>query len=327
MASVAGLLCGLLEFHGFDPSSCLKNAGISPEQLDDPSARLSDEAVDRAWLYAQTVISDPCFGLHAHRCWHPSQLGALGYAWLASSSLRTALERLSRYARTVADRASVTVENRDRGLMVRLDAEQQQEKEIPAMVDATLTMIVDMCRVNSGETLDPVEVNLRRPPPVCAGRYFGYFRCPVKFDAHENNIILPLDAVDKRLPGANAVLARMHDQVLTDYLAHLDQSDIVARIQAEIIDGLPSGPVSQDGVARSLHMSERTLQRRLKGLDTSFGDILETTRRELALKYLQERDMSLLEISYLLGFADPSSFSRAFKRWTGQAPSEARQLS
>ncbi len=324
LVSAVGLLKGLVEFHGLDASQCLREAGVPVEKLNDPNGRLSDEAVDAAWLHVQTLITDPCFGLHAHRCWHPSQLGALGYAWLASSTLRNALGRLSRYARTVADRASVTVSDCDRGLRVRLDAERQQEKEIPALVDATLCMLVDMCRVNYGNVLDPIEVNLRREPPPCAGRYFAYFRSPVNFRAGDNNIVLPSDAMDEPLPGANAVLARMHDQVLTRYLAHLEQSGIETRVRAQIVEELPTGEVSQQSIAAALAMGERTLQRRLKELGTSFSDLLEDARRELALAYLQDRRMSLLEISYLLGFSDPSSFSRAFRRWTGTAPRDAR---
>lgn len=324
LVSAVGLLKGLVEFHGLDASQCLREAGVPVEKLNDPNGRLSDQAVDAAWLHVQTLITDPCFGLHAHRCWHPSQLGALGYAWLASSTLRNALGRLSRYARTVADRASVTISDCDRGLRVRLDAERQQEKEIPALVDATLCVLVDMCRVNYGNVLDPVEVNLRREPPPCAGRYFAYFRSPVNFRAGDNNLVLPMQVMDAPLPGANAVLARMHDQVLTDYLAHLEQSSIEARVRARIVEELPAGEVSQASVAAALAMGERTLQRRLKELGTSFSDLLEDARRELALAYLQDRRMSLLEISYLLGFSDPSSFSRAFRRWTGTAPRDAR---
>jgi AraC-like DNA-binding protein len=324
LSSVVGLLKRLMEFHGVDVEVCFREAGIDPGQLGDPSSRLSDEAVDRAWISAQTLIRDPCFGLHAHRCWHPSHLGALGYAWLTSSTLRSALLRLCRYARTLSDRADVTVADCEKGLLVRFDAEQQQEKEIPAMVDATLCLLVDMCRVNFGDTLDPVEVSLRRAPPACAGRYYAYFRSPVQFEAPENSLVLPAQAVDRTLPGANAHLARMHDRVLTEYLAQLHQTDIVARVRAIILEDLPTGNVSQESVAEELHMGERTLQRRLKEHGTSFSRILEETRRELALAYLRDHRMSLLEISYLLGFSDPSAFSRAFRRWTGTAPREAR---
>ncbi|MCG6860334.1 MAG: helix-turn-helix transcriptional regulator [Chromatiaceae bacterium] len=146
----------------------------------------------------------------------------------------------------------------------------------------------------------------------------------MSFGAPENNVILPAHAVEKNLSGANAVLARMHDQVLNDCLAHLNRDDIVARVRARIIDDLPTGNLSPENVAAALHMGERTLQRRLKELNTSFSRLLEDTRRELALAYLSERRMSLLEISYVLGFADPSSFSRAFKRWTGTAPRKSR---
>jgi AraC-like DNA-binding protein len=92
-----------------------------------------------------------------------------------------------------------------------------------------------------------------------------------------------------------------------------------------IIDKLPSGEVSQDQVAPSLNMSARSLQRRLKSLGTTFRRLLDETRRELAESYIDDVETDLTEIAFLLGFSEHSAFSRAFKRWTGSAPSELRR--
>ena len=120
-------------------------------------------------------------------------------------------------------------------------------------------------------------------------------------------------------------MAVLNDQVVTRRLALIDRDDIIARVQSALMDQLSNGHVSDDSVAESLHMSVRTMHRKLAEVDTSFRTLLVDMRRNLAELYILDNSLTLTEISLLLGFSEPSSFSRAFKSWTGTAPSEARQ--
>jgi len=117
----------------------------------------------------------------------------------------------------------------------------------------------------------------------------------------------------------------MHDQLNVDYLGRLREGNLVHRVKAGIIDALPSGPVANEKVARDLGLSVRSLQRRLAEAGTSFRDLLDTSRQEMALSYIREPEIELAEIAFLLGFSDQSAFSRAFKRWTGNTPNEVRK--
>ena len=92
----------------------------------------------------------------------------------------------------------------------------------------------------------------------------------------------------------------------------------------KIIEHLPDGPPNQQQIAQALHVSNRTLQRKLKNEGTSFMDLLQDTRLQLARKYLSHPNRSIVETAYMLGFSEPSTFSRAFKRWTGVAPADFR---
>jgi AraC-like DNA-binding protein len=107
-----------------------------------------------------------------------------------------------------------------------------------------------------------------------------------------------------------------------NYLANLDRSQVAMQIKSKLIDALPSGPVTEQDMAKALNMSLRSLQRKLKEEDTSFKKILEETRKELSAQYIKNSRLSLGEITFLLGFSEPANFSRAFKRWTGVAPSD-----
>jgi AraC-like DNA-binding protein len=325
LASLAGLLWNILKFYGQDPDRLFRSEGLDPGKMSDPNARFPDKRVDALWEKAGELISDPCFGLKAARCWHPSMLGALGYAWLSSSTLRTAFGRLERYRRLLSDESDIDLTKTADGMSIKLTAPRQQAREIPGLADASLSALLDMCRVNYGDALDPVSASLRREKPPCAGQYYAIFRCPVQFSAPENELTLPLEAMDRPLPTSNRQMAALHDQVIADVLARLEQDDIITRVKSLLIDQLPSGGISEDGAAAALNVSTRTLQRRLREAGQSFGQLVESVRQELAMKYILDPGISLGEISYLLGFSEPSSFSRAFRRWTGKTPRQMRQ--
>jgi len=130
--------------------------------------------------------------------------------------------------------------------------------------------------------------------------------------------------LDARLPTGNPEVAAMTERMLEAQLAKLDRQDVVARLKARILDALPSGSPVEEDIARALAMSQRTLQRRLADAGTSFGGVLDATRRDLAFHHLSNPERQVSEIAYLLGFAEAASFNRAFRRWTGLSPSEYR---
>jgi AraC-like DNA-binding protein len=117
----------------------------------------------------------------------------------------------------------------------------------------------------------------------------------------------------------------MNDQTVVDYLARFDRASITMQVRSKIIAQLPEGVPKQEDIAGTLHVSVRSLQRRLKSEQTSFKHLLNDTRKALAVQYIRESYRSLGEITYLLGFSDPSNFNRAFKRWMGETPSRYRE--
>ena len=126
---------------------------------------------------------------------------------------------------------------------------------------------------------------------------------------------------------SNSELVRINDQIVTEYLAHLDRNDVVMRVKSKLIERLPSGSVDEAEIASSINLSQRSLQRKLRDQDMSFTRLLENTRRELGREYVRDSRHSFNEIAYLLGFTEPGNFSRAFKRWYGSSPSQYRQES
>jgi AraC-like DNA-binding protein len=186
--------------------------------------------------------------------------------------------------------------------------------------DSRLAVLLDMCRMGLDKSLDPLEVAFTFPEPKSTGEQFGVFRCPLKFSQPAS--IISFNSADARRPfsAANRELAIHSDQILDAMLKDLQQADIISQVKRAIVEDLPSGTPNQDDIARRVFVSSRTLQRRLTDESTNFRILVLEVRRELAEKYIADKSMPLAEISYMLGFADTSSFSRAFKQWTGHAP-------
>ena len=114
---------------------------------------------------------------------------------------------------------------------------------------------------------------------------------------------------------------------MIDYLGKLNKDDIIDRVTAAIVDLLPSGGIADEKIAASLNMSVRSLQRRLKEVGTTFRKLLDTIREDLATTYVQDPEIELAEVAFLLGFSDQSAFSRAFRRWKDKSPREVRKTS
>ncbi|MCP4287437.1 MAG: helix-turn-helix transcriptional regulator [Gammaproteobacteria bacterium] len=126
------------------------------------------------------------------------------------------------------------------------------------------------------------------------------------------------------LPTANAELVRVNDLVITEYLARFDRNAIAMRARAYLIDRLSSGDITEESLAKVLNLSLRSFQRRLKQEGTTYKELVADTRQELAMMYIKNSQLSFSEITFLLRFSEPSSFSRAFKRWMGESPSDYR---
>lgn len=327
LCSVARLIVETLDRHGIDGIAEVRAAGLDPERLHDPNARYPYEGMTRLWLRAVELSHDPCFGLQVAQRFHPTSLHGIAFAWLASATLLEALQRLVRYFRVATTATEATLSEIDGGYRLQLGLARGSRPPAAAASDATAAVVLHLCRLSLGESFRPLHVGLPhgRPDRRCAERFVQLMRAPVTFDAPLLTVDVASAAAETLLPSGNAELAHANERVLVDYLAHLDRNAISAQVKARLVDALPSGPVSESSMARSLHLSTRSLQRRLSAEQTSFRQLLDDTRRELALQFLGNSRLTISEVTYLLGFSDPSNFTRAFRRWHGTSPSDYRE--
>ena len=321
LATWTATILRALAAHGLDGAAIAVRAGIDPEHLG-PDARVPRAALSRLWELAVEATGDPAFGLEASRHAAQTTFHALGYAVLASATLKEAFERIIRYRRLVGDVLALRLV--DAGDRYRFEIDVSADPGVPPQaVDAVAAICVRQARaLHQPRVCNPLAVTFVRPAPLDAGPYERTFRAPVRFGAAVNALEYARADVEDALPAGNADLARGNDEVLVRYLARLEQSRVASRVQAALLDALPDGAPSKPAIARTLGMSARNLQRHLADEGTSFKELLNEARIDLARTYVEEGRLTVMEIAFVLGFADTSAFSRAFKRWTGVSPRE-----
>jgi len=324
LATVGLAMTRLVELHGIDPDSFMKQVGLNPETFRDPKARLPVRVVDAVFTRAAFLIPDPAFALRAAECWHPSNLGTVGYAWMSSGSLRTGLKRIERYTHILDSKAIDSCRDEPDGVRYVYDHDRGAAPIGPVLADFFLSIVLGMCRMNTGTALHPVSVTLRRSVPDDPSPWLNFFGSPVHFGASEDSFLLDRRTAEMPLPSANKELASTFDLILTQQLSALTQTDIRTRCKVLLLQQLTSGEPSEDALASQVQMSCRTLQRKLADSGLTYNRLLDEARYELALKYLEDPGRSITEITFLLGFSEQSAFTRAFKRWSGKAPSSYR---
>jgi AraC-like DNA-binding protein len=309
---------------GLDAEKLLQEVGIDPALRLDVNARISEQQFDDLVWAAKQQSRDEGFIFHLITRLHPSYLGALGYAWLTSATLRQAFERAQRYYRLVTTRTEVCLDDRDDELFVHFRSTADRYHDPALRERVRLVSPVQMCRLSYGENFAPERVLFSHSAPTGVNYYYEYFRCELLFDQDDTAIVIPARVADEPLSGFNPQIVQQLDQMMADYLAKQDRGDFVGRTRAAILEELPSGNATLETIADRLLMSPRTLTRKLADRGESFKGMLAQIRRDLAEKYILDQSLSLTEISFLLGFSEASSFSRAYRGWTGRSPSTHR---
>lgn len=324
-ASWALAVARALEALGFDATKVFTDAGLDLSKAIDPEQRYPVDCMTKVWKQAVRLTGNAGFGLVVPQYTHPTTFNALGFALMASESLKDALERIVRFSRTVTDAAEVSLEQEPDGYKLKMVSLASERVPAEESVDAFVATIIYLLRQLCQEDINPQQVSLQRCAPPEAERYRDFFQSPVVFDATENAIRFSKATIEAKLPTANSELAQINDRAMTSYLSRFDKEDIVAQVRSILLDQLAEGTASQENVADTLNMSQRSLQRRLKDVDTCYASVLDDIREDLACQYLKQSKIPLISITYLLGFSDPSNFNRAFKRWKGMSPSQYRK--
>ncbi len=316
------------EHLGLDIDQALAAAGIAADALNDNGKRLPGEAHERLLDHLLRVSGDPLFGLHAARYVQPGSWSVLGYIAMNCATLGEAMSRIVPYEKLVGDMGVSRIESGADEVRLIWTCRHQQADIRRHMVENVLASWLLYARWIAESAHSPREVWFEHalPDGVDLAEYEAVFGCPLRFDQPCNALLVPLEYLDVALRQADANLLRTLEEHALTLIAGLDDDEPLPRrvktaLRLLLKDGLPR----KERVAEKFNMTVRTLQRHLQQADTSYQQILDELRRELAEHYLLRSDLAIQDIACYLGFTESRSFHRSFKSWTGQTPGEFRE--
>ena len=324
LASVARLISECLENdYQIDAEPIFAKLNLDRKGLVKPGSRVSALKMARLWDDAIAATNDPWFGFTVGGRAKPGDFYVLGHAWLASETLKGALNRLCRYNQILTTHSSVLrLQKKGDSYELTETYPEDVRPQHKAAKDASYVAVLNLCDLVAQRTVRPINVSLSVAPELGSERYADLFGCPVTYGDQKETWTYDATELEQVLTGSIPDVAEATDRIAKEYIQSLDSSSVATAVRAMLIQTLPSGRSDQETVAKRLYRSRSTLQRQLGAEGTSYRDILENTRRSLAERYLVEGDYSQAQIAYMIGFADQSNFARAFKRWTGVSPGE-----
>ena len=319
-----GSLFDYLASQGQDVKALLATAGLRPEQLQDKEQTIPTQTYLALWQRAVELTGDDYLGLHVGEVIRPGKYGVLGYAMMSCETLGEALLRQRRYQDLVGKTGRS--ELIERGAECELVWHAEMAKHSRHVGEEHVASWVAFARWMVSAPADPLRIRFEHAAPADLGEHRRIFNCPLEFGQARTAILFPARFLTLPLKNTDPALQRLMDSHAESLLARRAQSpgDPTTDIRAAIERALPAGVPAIEAIAAQLELHPRTLQRRLFMAGLSFKSLLDDVRRGLALRYIADPELDLIEIAFLLGFAEQSSFQRAFKRWTGKPPGQYR---
>ncbi len=323
---IARLACARLRELGKDVAAVLAEVGARPEQVNDDTVRLEVSKQIRILELAAKELEDGLLGFHLARNFDLREIGLVYYVIASSERLADALLNGKRYCTIMNEGVRLNVRLDDRTVAIALDYVDVDRQSDRHQIEFWLVTLVRICRQVTDTRLAPLHLRIRHRRDETPTELRGFFGCDVEFDAASDEIIFPASVASFPIVGhdtfLNDLLLRYAEVALTDRPREcVSLRSAVERVLPQL---LPHAKASASNVARKLAVSARTLSRKLRDEGVTYAEILEEMRAALARRYLAERDLPVSQIAWLLGYSEVSSFTHAFKRWTGMTPRQFR---
>lgn len=321
LGSVSSSLVGILTRY------CTQHGLVQPSfnQPLHSQSRLSVQQLQQLLQAIQIQQPDvPALGLHIGSCAQIEDAGVIGYLSLSCHTVWEILLRFMRYNRLVYDANAVDIDFLDQQICIAWGT----ENFLPTMLQEDLllsTLITVIRRILNQPMLSPISVSLLHPVDTPTAPYEAFYGCPVQMGSKQTRLVLPLNLLEmsfQHTDPAQAERLEQQAQALLNALPALNRFD--SDLRETLIQCMHNGEPNLEQVAQTMHLSVRSLQSRLAERNANFQSILAKTRQNLACQYLQDFNLSLKDIGFLLGYSESSTFQRAFKQWTGQSPAQFR---
>lgn len=303
-----------------------KAIGVTQATLENPEAIANLDQSIKAWELAMRYSGDPFLGLHLGETTSPGLVGMVGYFMESSPDLQTAFHNLIEFSRLV-DSEPTHIEVRGEEFILHLPVDPLWVELSPEtarqVLDHGFSSIPNFIKLLCGKAIHPIRVSSPFPRPSDTREYARIFKAEPLFNQPSAYVAFRLQDMQMPLIGHNPVLNKVFKELLEKAIARSGTAVSIANdvrrvILQKFISTIPQLPE----VAELLHVSPRTLQRRLKDEGVTFQGIVESVKSEMAIGMLKKPGLTVNEIAYKLGYMEPNVFRRAFKKWTGRSPRE-----
>ena len=306
---------------GLDREALRRTVDITEDTLNNPACRVPMTNTLRLWRGLEALCPFD-LGLQLGQHLSPAHFPLLSMNLMHCETLMEVLTVASRYSTLVSEGAGFQVRGATNEIHIcytpRLPDFSRQQ------IDTVLILLLRFAAWLSCKPVLPIRVELTVAKPDCNQAYEKAYGVVPIFNSPENVLVFSTDWLAEKLPGGDPALAEIHRQMIDEQLKNLQLPDTVV-LMRQWLQEASDLTIDRDVFAQRLHISGRTLQRKLQEVNTSFQQLLDEERERRAVFLLSTSKKSLTEISAELGFAESSTFSRAFRRWRGVSPQEFRQ--
>jgi AraC-like DNA-binding protein len=317
---------------GHELGDLCRASGIEVALLQQPDAFVEGPVVERVWQVCLEQSGDEDLGLHIGEAVHPSVLGLLGFAMLSCGTVGAALEKLARYWNLMSDATEIRLGRTGNVGGVDIAVLEMVVLDLPGNflrwnrhpVESSLGAALTIVKGLAGNPLGLREVASTFGAPARTGEYLRIFGRMPRFGAECARLEFGAEALEWPVLQANAGMLEALEGQIRSRLA-VEEETAVGRVRHALAKGLRGEVPGLAEVARALHQSERALQRDLQREGATFRGVLDELRAELAQRYLRDPAHSIADVSFLLGFSEPSVFHRSFRKWMGVTPQGFRQ--
>lgn len=329
-ASYAKTLIDFAAVKGADRAALHQRAEIDPEALQDPDGRIPFGKLRALMTAAKDLCRDPAFALLFGADPILYETTIVGLIIRSCETMGEAIREFSRYARLVIEIDDGSAAERfavvRSGAGIWLEDRRGDAAGFPELTEATFArLICDSLRMFAGRPNFFKAVEVAHAAPAHSADYERILQAPVAFSAGRNAVLVDAAWFDEKPPTANRYSFGVFSRHAEALLAQLEGAKSVrGAVEKHLITTLHKGDVAMPAVAARLNMSAPTLYRRLREEGVTFDAVLDDLRFKMAAHYLNQKNVSVSEAAYLVGFSDAASLSRAYKRWTGSAPRSAR---
>ncbi len=310
---------------GIDVAPWLAAHELSLADLEQADTSVPWDVVRALFLEAEAITGEPALGLMVGERLRINNHGMVGYAAMNSGSVRQVVELLERFIPLRINLVMVSHQVDGNYLNLQIRELLPLGEVGPFLLGAVVVAVKNVLDFITLGTCQVAQANFTFTETFDRELVRSLFRCPVRYNQGWTGLSLPLEVVDQPLrtadPAAFEHAEKLCERELQNLVSDASVSARVRRLMLAKQVNFPSLTVT----ARILHMTPRTLHRRLLDEGTSFQEILDEVRYSLAMEYLKSQDMTIQELAYTLGYGDTANFRRAFKRWTGVAPSFFRE--